>query len=168
MSITLRRETPADAGAIDRITRQAFLGHPFSRQTEQFIILALRAAGALSLSLVAADAGTVVGHIAFSPVDIDDGSPGWYGVGPVSVVPERQRQGIGSALVEEGLRQLCAQGAQGCVLVGDPAFYGRFGFAHDPALVLDGVPQEVFLALPFGPSAARGKVVFHAAFAAQG
>lgn len=166
MSLILRPETPADATAIEAVTRAAFLVHPHSCQTEQFIIRELRAAGALSLSLVAEEAGRVVGHIAFSPVRLADGSPGWYGVGPVSVLPERQRRGIGGALVESGLARLRELGAQGCVLVGEPAFYSRFGFVQADGLELEGVPPEVLLAISFGAARPAGRVDFHAAFAA--
>lgn len=167
MNITIRPERPSDENAIGEVTRQAFESHPYSHQTEHFIINALRKASALSVSLVAEQGGNVVGHIAFSPVLIDDGSSGWYGVGPVSVVPELQGKGIGRALIEHGLAKLRELGAKGCVLVGDPAFYTRFGFANTPKLVLDGVPQEFFLSLPLGDSSAQGKVKFHAAFDAK-
>ena len=110
---------------------------------KQFIINALRAAGALTISLVAEVGGKVVGHIAFSPVTISDGSHDWYGVGPVSVLPEFQKQGIGKSLIQEGLSLLKAAGAKGCVLVGDPRYYERFGFRNLPDLILDGVPQRV-------------------------
>ena len=166
--MTIRPECPGDENAIGEVTRQAFESHPYSHRTEHFIVAALRKAGALSLSLVAEQEGNVVGHIAFSPVLISDGSPGWYGVGPVSVRPELQRKGIGRALIERGLARLRELGANGCVLVGDPAFYTRFGFANAPELVLDGVPQEFFLSLPLSASSARGNVKFHAAFDAKG
>jgi putative acetyltransferase len=148
MTTTIRLETPSDEDSIEQITRRAFLTHPYSHQTEQFIIRALRAAHALSVSLVAEDAGRVVGHIAFSPVTISDGAHGWYGVGSVSVEPEWQRRGVGRALIERGLAELRKLGANGCALVGEPAFYTRFGFSNNPALVLEGVPQEFFLSLP--------------------
>ena len=167
MPILIRPETPADEASIEQVTRQAFLSHPHSHQTEQFIIRALRAAHALSVSLVAEVGGRIVGHIAFSPVTITDGSSGWYGLGPVSVGPEYQRKGIGRTLMEHGLDRLRELGAGGCVLVGDPAFYVRFGFANTPALVLDGVPQEYFLSLSLGTSRPQGKVTFHAAFGAD-
>ncbi len=171
MSPAIRPETPDDEAAIEAITRAAFLAHPHSRQTEQFIIRGLRAAGALSVSLVAEEGGRVVGrvvgHIAFSPLSLADRTPGWYGMGPVSVAPDRQRRGIGSALVEAGLGRLRELGAQGCLLVGDPAFYGRFGFTQATGLELEGVPAEVFLALSFGPSLPTGRVDFHPAFAAE-
>lgn len=168
MTTTIRTETPSDEDAIEQVTRRAFLSHPYSHQTEQFIIRALRADHVLSVSLVAEEAGRIVGHIAFSPVVISDGATGWYGLGPISVEPERQRRGIGRALMERGLAELRETGANGCVLVGDPAFYTRFGFANNPALVLDGIPEEFFLSLSFGTSAARGHVQFHPAFQAEG
>lgn len=167
MTRSIRPETPSDEDAIEQVTRRAFLSHPYSRQTEQFIIRALRADHALAVSLVAEEAGRVVGHLALSPVTIGDGSPGWYGLGPISVEPGFQRRGIGRALMERGIAELRRMGANGCVLVGDPAFYTRFGFARDPALVLEGVPEAFFLALPLGDSSARGSVTFHPAFQAQ-
>ena len=168
MTLCIRPETPSDEDAIEQVTRRAFLSHPYSHQTEQFIIHALRADDALSVSLVAEDAGRIVGHIALSPVSIGDGAVGWYGLGPISVEPERQRRGIGRALIERGLAELRKMGANGCVLVGDPAFYTRFGFANNPALVLADIPQEFFLSLSLGASSARGDVKFHPAFEATG
>lgn len=164
MTLTLRPERPGDQDAIGDVTRLAFLDHPYGHQTEQFIVRDLRRGDALTVSLVAEEAGRIIGHIAFSPVTVSDGSTGWYGLGPVSVVPDRQRQGIGSRLVERGLERLRALGAQGCVLVGDPAFYRRFGFANSPALTLPGIPPEFFLALSLGGAPARGEVGFHPAF----
>ncbi len=166
MTLTIRPETAADAQAIAQVTRAAFEGHPFSRQTEPFIITGLRRAGALSLSLVAEDGDGVVGHVAFSPVILADGSAGWYGVGPLSVAPARQRQGIGSALMRQGMDLLRGQGADGCILVGDPAFYRRLGFSTELGLTVEGVPAEYTLALAFGDRPAPGPVTFHPAFAA--
>ena len=104
----------------------------------------MRAANALTISLVAEIDGRVVGHIAFSPVTISDDSKGWYGLGPVSVLPEYQKQGIGKILINKGLSMLKESDGQGCVLVGDPAYYKRFGFRNIPNLVYEGIPQEVF------------------------
>ncbi len=109
-----------------------------------------------------------MGHIAFSPVTISDGSHDWYGIGPVSVLPEFQKRGIGKSLIQQGLSRLKALGAKGCLLVGDPGYYERFGFRNIPDLVLDGVPPQYFLALPFDESKAKGVVVFHPGFAATG
>jgi putative acetyltransferase len=168
MTFAIRPECPADEITIGEVTRLAFLSHPHSSHTEQFIVQALRNANVLSVSLVAESAGRIVGHIAFSPVTVADGSRNWYGLGPVSVLPEFQGQGIGRALIEHGLERLRALGAQGCVLLGEPPFYGRFGFINVPGLVLAGVPQEFFLSLSFGPVSAHGEVTYHAAFSAEG
>ncbi|MDA8165759.1 MAG: N-acetyltransferase [Desulfobacteraceae bacterium] len=167
MNMIIRPERESDHEAITAVTEAAFANHPFSHQTEQFIVKALRAAGALAVSLVAEVDGRVVGHVAFSPVVVSDGSPGWYGLGPVSVLPKLQRQGIGTALVREGLSLLRARGARGCVLTGDPGFYQRFGFRNEPELVLDGIPQVFFLALVLNGPMARGQVTFHEGFSAK-
>jgi putative acetyltransferase len=168
MTIIIRPERPSDEVVIEQVTRRAFLSHPYSHQTEQFIIRALRADHALSVSLVAEDDGRIVGHIVLSPVTVSDGATGWYGLGPISVEPDLQRRGIGRMLMEAGLAELRKIRASGCMLVGDPAFYIRFGFANDPALVLEGVPQEFFLSLSLGTSSAHGNVQFHPAFQAKG
>jgi putative acetyltransferase len=164
----IRNELQSDVEAISAVTRAAFESCPYGDHTEEFIVKALRASDALTVSLVADAGGKVVGHIAFSPVAISDGSQNWYGLGPISVLPEFQKQGIGKSIIYEGLSMLKALGAKGCVLVGDPKYYERFGFKNLPDLVLDGVPQEYFLALPFEKNRANGAVVFHQAFAAIG
>jgi putative acetyltransferase len=163
----IRKEIAADIPVIAEITKTAFATLAISQHTEQFIIAALRAAGALTVSLVAEVEGQVVGHVAFSPVTISDGTPDWYGLGPVSVLPEHQRQGVGSALIREGLSRLGARGGRGCMLVGEPDYYQRFGFRNLPSLTLEGVPPQYFLALPFGEEPPNGAVVFHSAFAAR-
>jgi putative acetyltransferase len=166
--VTLRDETVADADAIHEVTAAAFKGVAVSRQTEPYIVAALRASGALAVSLVAEAEGRVVGHLAFSPVEISDGARGWYGLGPVSVRPDWQRRGVGKALVREGLARLRALNARGCCLVGHPAYYPQFGFANVAGLGLDGVPPEVFFALAFDGRLPRGAVTFHPAFRAEG
>ena len=163
----IRDETGSDIQAIADVTKTAFATLAISRHTEQFIISALRAAGALSVSLVAEIDGKVVGHVAFSPITISDGTPDWYGVGPISVLPEYQRQGIGTALMNEGLARLKARGAKGCALVGEPEYYKRFGFRNPPTLTLEGVPPKYFLALPFTKTIPTAAVTFHPAFTAQ-
>jgi putative acetyltransferase len=168
MNIIIRNENESDIDAISEITKAAFENLSISNHTEQFIINALRDANALTISLVAEAEKKVVGHIAFSPVTISDGSPGWYGLGPISVVPELQKQGIGKSLMREGLSLLKTLGAKGCVLVGDPGYYERFGFRSLPDLFIDGVPPQYFLALPFEESKTSGTVVFHEGFSANG
>ncbi|MEG3791835.1 N-acetyltransferase [Lysobacter sp. CCNWLW3] len=161
---SIRDERAGDIGAIRAVVAAAFAGHPHSRQTEHHIVDALRAADALSLSLVAERDGEVLGHVAFSPVAIGDGSPGWYGLGPVAVAPAQQRHGIGRALIEAGLARLRALDAAGCVVAGDPAYYARFGFAANADLRYPGLPPEYFMALPLAGASARGEVAYHAAF----
>jgi putative acetyltransferase len=162
----IRHETPADVDAIAEVTAAAFATLAVSQHTEQYVIRALREAGVLVLSLVAELDGRVVGHVAFSPVAIGDGTRGWYGLGPVSVLPEHQRRGIGRALIERGLALLRERGGQGCALVGDPGYYLRFGFRSVPGLVHEGVPPEAFLVLPFTERVPQGTVVFHEGFRA--
>jgi len=166
--IVIRSETEADVSAITEVTVAAFQTLKISNHTEQFIIAALRAAKALTISLVAEVAGQVIGHIAFSPLTISDGTPNWYGLGPVSVLPEYQRQGIGKALIQEGLSRLKNLNAQGCCLVGHPDYYRKFGFKNIPGLGHEGVPQEAFFALSFDGHTPQGTVTFHDGFKADG
>lgn len=163
----IRNEAEADAGGITEVTVAAFEPLAISDHTEQFIVTALRAAKALTISLVAELDGRVVGHIAFSPVAISDGTRGWYGLGPVSVLPEYQRQGIGKALIQEGLSRLKKMNARGCCLVGHPEYYKKFGFRNEPALGVEGVPPEFFFALSFDGHVPQGTVTFHEAFKAN-
>lgn len=166
--VRIRSETSADVDAIAEVTAAAFKTLAISNQTEQFIVAALRAAKALTLSLVAEVDGRVVGHIAFSPVTVSDGSSNWYGLGPVSVLPEFQRRGIGGALIREGISRLKDLGARGCCLVGHPEYYKRFGFQNVPGLVCEGVPEEVFFAMPLDGPLPEGVVEFHEGFKATG
>lgn len=166
--VTIRNETGLDVSAISDVTVAAFNTLEISNHTEQFIIEALRADNALTVSLVAEMDGRVIGHIAFSPVTISDGTPDWYGLGPVSVSPEYQRQGIGKALVRQGLAQLREMQARGCCLVGHPEYYKKFGFDNLPGLVHEGVPPEVFLAMSFDGNIPQGTVTFHEGFKADG
>ena len=166
--VVIRNETSTDIEAITEVTIGAFNTLEISNHTEQFIIGALRAAKALTVSLVAELDGRVIGHIAFSPVSISDGAHGWYGLGPVSVLPEYQRQGVGKALMREGLSRLRDLKAQGCCLVGHPEYYRKFGFKNMPGLVHAGVPQEVFLALSLDGNVPQGEVTFHEGFKADG
>lgn len=162
----IRKERDTDIEAITEITKAAFKDLQVSNQTEHFIIMALRYAGALTISLVAEVEGKPIGHIAFSPITISDGTTGWYGLGPVSVLPKYQKQAIGKALIDEGLSILKDRGAKGCALVGDPNYYKRFGFKNYPQLVHEGVPAEVFQTLPFTEDIPTGTVEFHAGFKA--
>ena len=166
--ILIRDEARHDAEVIAEVTVAAFDSLEISNHTEQFIVEALRSAGALTVSLVAEVDGHVVGHIAFSPVTISDGSNNWYGLGPVSVLPLYQRMGIGKALIREGLSRLKELGAKGCCLVGHPEYYRKFGFENVTGLVVEGVPEEVFFALSFDGRFPQGNVTFHEGFNANG
>ncbi|WP_237573629.1 GNAT family N-acetyltransferase [Mycolicibacterium lacusdiani] len=170
-SINVRDERETDVDAIRAITELAFRDVPQSRQTESAIIDGLREAGALTLSLVAVDeAGQVVGHVAVSPISLDgNAAVGWYGGGPLSVRPDLQRRGIGSALVDAAATRLREMGAQGCVIVGDPNYYGRLGIASGaPSLTVAGVPPENVLVAPLQSDAIpTGTVAFHPAFDAR-
>jgi len=167
-AIVIRNETDADVSTITEVTVAAFKTLEISNHTEQFIVEALRAAKALTLSLVAEVDGRVVGHIAFSPVTMSDGAMHWYGLGPVSVLPEYQRKGIGKALIREGLARLKDLDAKGCCLVGHPQYYRKFGFENVAGLGHEGVPPEVFFALSFDGRFPQGKVTFHEGFKASG
>jgi putative acetyltransferase len=167
MNIKIRSETAADVAVIEAVTASAFANAAHTSHTEQFIVDALRKAGMLTVSLVAEVEGTIVGHAAVSPVVISDGTSGWFGLGPISVVPEHQSRGVGALLMGEALRMLRNQGAAGCVVLGEPKYYGRFGFQSDPRLTLPGVPAEYFQALAFNSPRPHGVVSYHGAFEAR-
>lgn len=167
-AVTIREEREGDEEAIRAITLSAFEYMPYSRQTEAAVVEALRAAGALAVSLVAVGDDGIVGHVAFSRVTIDGAAAdGWYGVGPLSVRPDRQRQAIGSALMKAGLARLVALGGRGCVLVGEPGYYRRFGFASPSSLAYPDVQPAFFQALALAGTLPSGTVALHAAFGAQ-
>ncbi|MBS0295769.1 MAG: N-acetyltransferase [Proteobacteria bacterium] len=159
-----RPEQPEDHAAIHATTGAAFRSAPYSGGNEARIVDALRAAGALTLSLVACEGEAVIGHVAFSPVRIGGADLGWFGLGPVSVRPDRQGAGVGSALIREGLDRLRVMGAAGCVVFGEPGYYGRFGFETDAALAYPGAPDGYFQRLPFRGEAPSGEVAYDAAF----
>jgi putative acetyltransferase len=165
LDIIIRDEQPGDHAAIYDLTARAFAPMPYSDGDEQDLIDALRAAGALAISLVALLEGKLVGHVAFSPATAADGSAGWYALGPVSAEPELQRQGIGSALIHEGIRRLREREAAGCILVGNPDYYSRFGFRPYPTLAPAGQPPEYFMILPLAVTEPSTVVEFHPAFA---
>ena len=168
MIIQLRHETPNDIAAIEAVTIAAFANAPHTSHTEQFIVRALRDSGELALSLVAEDQGQVIGHVALSPVAITDGhghkAKGWYGLGPISVLPQRQGQGIGARLMEQALTELRDMQAAGCVLLGEPAYYARFGFQAHAGLQLPGVPPGYFMALAFHRPVPEGIAQYSDAF----
>lgn len=166
--MNIRAEIHSDIEQIEKLVYRAFENHPHhapgAQPTEHLIVNKLRQAEALSLSLVCEDETGLIGHIAFSPVAINGELTGWYGLGPVSVVPERQGEGIGGALIRQGLSQLKEQNAQGVVLLGEPEYYRRYGFECLPQLTLAGVPAEYFMSLVLSNHIAEGEVTYHPAF----
>ncbi|MDQ8698466.1 N-acetyltransferase [Hyphomicrobium sp. LHD-15] len=158
----IRNETMGDIPAISRLVTEALLMLAQSSGTEASIVERLRAEGALALSLVAEEEGEVIGYLAASAARI--GSEGGWGlIGPLVVLPSRHRQGIGTALMEEALSRLQAT-SRGAALVGDPTYYGRFGFRSFPGLGVAGCPPEVVQALPFDGIEPRGELIHHPAF----
>lgn len=161
----IRKEQVGDHIAIAKVTAAAFADVEHSDQSEPQIVERLRDAGDLSLSLVAITGDVVVGHVAFSPVVIDGVSNGWFGLGPVSVDPAHQGRGIGSALIRNGLDRLRDGGARGCVVLGNPDYYPRFGFERDDGLRYEGAPAGYFMRLVFSASPApTGRVDYAPAF----
>ncbi len=160
----VRPETPADHEAIRDLTQRAFASMAYAEGDEHELIGRLRDAGALTISLVAESGGRIVGHVAFSPALADDGSPGWYALGPVSAEPQLQHQGIGRALITAGLELLRQRDAAGCILVGNPAYYARFGFRPFPALSPETGYSEFYQILPLRIAAPDIVVRFHPLF----
>jgi putative acetyltransferase len=163
-NVEIRPEIPADENEIRDVTERAFAGRSYSSGNEQDIVDALRAHNALAISLVADCDGRILGHVAFSPASPEDGTPGWYTLGPVSVVPEIQRQGIGRALVTAGIAKLRERGASGCIVVGDTNYYSRFGFVEAPENAPIAKLKEHFMILSFTSRVPSGVIKFHAVF----
>ena len=160
----IRAEQAGDISPIHRLTAEAFAPMSFSDGTEPDVIDSLRAAGDLTLSLVAIKDQVLVGHVAFSPVNISGVNKAWYGLGPVSVTPELQRCGIGTALINEGLTLLRDMGSDGCALIGDPAYYSRFGFTSNGKLAYHDVPSANVQYLAWKCEAPEGQLAFCRAF----
>ncbi len=165
----IRDERPEDVSNITAIQYAAFKGHPLhapgAEPVEHRIVEGLREAHCLALSLLAESDGQAVGHIALSPAAVGKDRSGWFLLGPVGVLPQFQRRGIGSALVRRSLALMADMGAKGVVLVGDPQFYGRFGFDAAPGLSWPGVPEPFVLAVSFGQARPQGPIEGHEAFA---
>jgi putative acetyltransferase len=145
--LRVRRERPEDIAAIRQVNEQAF-----GRPDEADLVDALRARGKAVLSLVAVEDNRIVGHIFFSPVTIESGERPFpaVGLGPMAILPERQRRGIGSRLVKAGLAECRIAGYAGVVVLGHPTYYPRFGFVPASRYGLESeyeVPDEAFMVL---------------------
>jgi putative acetyltransferase len=126
MGVVIRAETPGDSIAIREVNRLAF-----GRDDEGRLVGALRDGEYARVSLVAQEAVRVVGHILFSalPIVTAHGTIEALALAPLAVAPDRQRRGIGSGLVREGLLACAEAGHRAVVVLGDPEFYARFGFS---------------------------------------
>ena len=163
MSDAVRPERPGDIAPIRAVNSAAF-----GRGAEAKLVEALRQARALDASLVAERNGRIVGHVALSPVSVQGAfMPGVLGLAPLAVHPDHQRQGIGARLVEAALAAAKAGGGKLVVVLGDPAYYRRFGFrrAKDMGLTCPWPgTEEAFQALILASPWPRGLVRYHAAF----
>ncbi len=154
MRIVIRKETSADHSAIREVNRLAF-----DRDDEACLVDALRDGGYVRASLVAEVDGDVVGHILFTelPIDTEDGIVEALALAPMAVVPSHQRHGIGSMLVQDGLRACAEAGHRIVVVLGHPEFYPRFGFSAKRAEPLKSpFAGEAFMALELVPGALDG------------
>jgi putative acetyltransferase len=165
--MNIRPEQPSDIDAVRQVNRAAF-----ETSTEASLVDILRENARPLISLVAEDAGAIVGHIMFSPVTISSRiDAGIMGLAPMAVLPARQRQGIGSALVTAGLDEGRRLGMAGVVVLGHATYYPRFGFRPASGFGLRSeydVPDEVFMALELetgGLQGMAGTVRYHPAFA---
>lgn len=164
MQVDIRSEDSSDVETIRSVTERAFKGVSYASGDEQDIIERLRESGALSVSLVATIESEILGHIALSPTRSTDSSQEWLALGPVSVIPECQRKGIGSALIRQALAEIREQNATGCILVGDPAYYKRFGFELAPEYSPRPEYASVFMINQFFDEEPAGALSFHQAF----
>ena len=167
LAMIIRPENPADVAAVRLLVTAAFRDAPHSGGIESDIVDGLRNGGALTVSLVAEDEGKIVGHVAFSPVVVNAEDVSWFGLGPIAVLAGQRRRGIGATLVETGLKRLRELGARGCVVLGDPAYYRRFGFESDPGLRFADVPLGYFQMLVIDGQLPQGVVSYHPEFSAR-
>ncbi|MFN3239604.1 MAG: GNAT family N-acetyltransferase [Pseudomonadales bacterium] len=165
VEVMIRPEQSGDFGKITVLIDEAFAGMPYAGGDESEVVLRLRQQNALSLGLLAEVDGELVGHIAFSPVKADDGSSGWFALGPVAVFPQFQSMGIGGKLITEGLRQIQGRGGVGCMLTGNPDYYRRFGFEFSAGNCPPNETAEYFMIKRLTDAAApAGALHFHPAF----
>jgi putative acetyltransferase len=153
----IRREQPEDRAEVRRVNQRAF-----AQPDEANLVDALRSADAVTLSLVAVDGGKVVGHILFSPVAVQSpqGDFSAIGLGPMAVLPESQKSGVGSQLVRVGLAELARLGHAVVIVLGHPDYYPRFGFVRASTCGIRWeleAPDEAFMVLELKPGALAGR-----------
>ncbi|MFN1835661.1 GNAT family N-acetyltransferase [Balneola sp. MJW-20] len=164
MDILIRKEKEKDIQAIESVITEAFKDIPQSDGTEHLIVKQLRDTDAMVLSLVAELDQEIIGHIAFSEVKIGELDGKWYGLAPLSIHPDHQSKGVGSTLINEGLRYLESMNAAGCILVGEPSYYSRFGFNTFDHLRCAGIPHEYVMGLCFSDCEPYGDILYDPAF----
>lgn len=161
----IRSEEENDIPFISNLLKQAFFNQPYSNNDEYLLVEKLRKEQALTLSYVAIIDHEIVGYIAFSPITIDGEKSNLLGLAPIAILPEYQRKGIGSTLINITLTQIKKQGFDGCVLVGFPDFYQKLGFISAYPLVYLGADKQYFMKLLFkNDIVLSGEVEFHPAF----
>ena len=148
--LIIRGEQPGDEAAIHDMVRRAFIGRPYADGDEQDVIDRLRADGDLLLSLVAEAGGAIIGQITFSPAILMNGDRDWVVLGPVAIDPAHQGTGLGRALIVAGEAAMRAAGKAGVTVLGDPAIYGRFGYATGTPMWLAGELSWAFQVKSFG------------------
>jgi putative acetyltransferase len=163
--LSIRAATPRDRDAIRKVEERAF-GQP----AEAGLVDALVAAGDEVVELVAEDEGQIVGHVLFSRVFVKDGGKDFAAVAlaPLAVEPSFHRSGIGGALIREGHVRLKAAGEALSVVLGDPAYYGRFGYSHERAAGFGSEYQcGALQALAWGDAPETGRLVYPNAFSSE-
>ena len=168
MSIHIRRETNNDIDSIDHLNREAFGG-----EDEPKLIQLIRERSELSVSLVAIEENTIVGHVCASPVTVNGNKQGIVGIGPLSVYESYRCRGIGGMLMEEIIVQLRDAGFVAAVLLGNPNYYPRFGFSSGASYNLQNEyrADDAFMAMELQPDALKnisGMVKYVSAFAECG
>ena len=156
-SVQVRHERPGDEDAIARVHDRAF-----GQLTESRIVAAVRRAGRAVISLVAVDPSGIVGHILFTPLAVDSPGPpiSALALGPMAVLPEVQRRGVGSRLVAAGLETCALTGCQAVAVIGHPSYYPRFGFRPGASYGLRSefaVPEDVFMIAELTADALTGR-----------
>ncbi len=164
LEFLVRPEQPGDEGEIWHLTKRAFADRPYADGNEQDIVDSLRNNGVLPISLVAVRHAQIIGHVAFSPAVPKDSSPGWYTLGPVSVEPDVQRQGVGKGLIRDGIDRLQRLNAAGCIVLGDTNYYSQFGFVPAPHNAPAGVPAQHFMVLSMDGRTPTCAIDFHEVF----